>query len=57
MNKDYIKLYVDNVIIQLPISEREEVKKELTSNIYDMLNDDDSKDNVKKVLESLGSPK
>ncbi len=34
---NYIERYVNDVISRLPEKEREEVKKELQSNIYDML--------------------
>lgn len=57
MKKDYIKLYLDNVVSRLPQKDREEVRKELSSNIYDMLSDDAGEAEIKAVLESLGPPK
>jgi len=51
-----IERYVHDVARRLPEKDREEVKKELRANIYDMLKDDESDEAVKKVLYSLGSP-
>ncbi|MFA5450140.1 MAG: hypothetical protein WC292_06875 [Clostridia bacterium] len=57
MKKDYIKLYVDNVVARLPQKDREEVRKELNANIYDMLSEHPDYAEIKVVLEGLGSPK
>lgn len=51
-----IERYVQDVARRLPEKDREEVKKELRANIYDMLKGDESDEAVKKVLYSLGSP-
>lgn len=53
---DYIERYVYDVTRRLPEKEREEVSKELKSNIYDMLSDNADKDEIKTVLYELGSP-
>jgi hypothetical protein len=51
-----IERYVHDVARRLPEKEREDVKKELRANIYDMLPEGASEDAVKKVLYELGSP-
>ena len=51
-----IERYVYDVARRLPEKEREEVKKELRANIYDMLPDGASEEQIKKVLYELGSP-
>jgi len=51
-----IERYVYDVARRLPEKDREDVKKELRANIYDMLPDGASDDAVKKVLYELGSP-
>jgi len=51
-----IERYVYDVTRRLPEKEREDVKKELRANIYDMLPDGASDEAVKKVLYELGSP-
>ncbi len=56
MKKDYIKLYLDNVVCRLPQEDRAEVRRELSSNIYDMLPDGAGDAEIKSVLESLGPP-
>jgi len=53
---DYIERYVYDVTRRLPEKEREEVSKELKSNIYDMLSDNADEDEIKTVLYELGSP-
>jgi len=53
---DYIERYVYDVTRRLPEKEREEVSKELNSNIYDMLSDNADEDEIKTVLYELGSP-
>ncbi|MDH6368128.1 MULTISPECIES: hypothetical protein [unclassified Breznakia] len=59
MNKkknNRIERYVYDVVRRLPESEREDVRKELEANIYDMLADDASDENIKEVLYSMGNP-
>ena len=51
-----IERYIYDVIRRLPENEQEEVRKELNSNIYDMLSDDAGEDEIKAVLYQLGSP-
>lgn len=51
-----IERYVHDVARRLPEKEREDVKKELRANIYDMLPEGANEDAVKKVLYELGSP-
>jgi hypothetical protein len=51
-----IERYVHDVARRLPEKDREEVKKELRANIYDMLPDNANDEAVKKVLYELGSP-
>ena len=51
-----IERYVYDVARRLPEKEREEVKKELRANIYDMLPEGASEEQIKKVLYELGSP-
>lgn len=55
-NNNLIERYVYDVARRLPEKDREEVKKELRANIYDMLPEGASMDAVKKVLYELGSP-
>ena len=54
---DLIKRYIYDVIRRLPENKREDIKKELTSNIYEMLSDNPNEEEIKKVLESLGHPR
>ncbi len=55
-NNNLIERYVYDVARRLPEKDREDVKKELRANIYDMLPEGASDDAVKKVLYELGSP-
>jgi hypothetical protein len=55
-NSNLIERYVYDVARRLPEKEREDVKKELRANLYDMLPAGASDDAVKKVLYELGSP-
>jgi len=55
-NNNLIERYVYDVARRLPEKDREDVKKELRANIYDMLPEGASEDAVKKVLYELGSP-
>lgn len=51
-----IDRYVYDVTRRLPENERDEVGKELKSNIYDMLSDNPDDDEIKSVLYRLGAP-
>lgn len=51
-----IERYIYDVTRRLPEKEREDVKRELNSNIYDMLSEDASEKEIKDVLYDLGSP-
>ncbi len=53
---DMIERYVADVARRLPEKDREDVKKELRSNIYDMLPEGAGEEEVKSVLYELGSP-
>ena len=55
--KDMIKRYVYDVTRRLPENQREEVGKELLANISDMLNENPSEEDIKKVLIDLGEPR
>ena len=51
-----IERYVYDVIRRLPEKERDEVSKELKSNIYDMLPDSAGQNEIKSILYELGPP-
>ncbi|MCC2377590.1 hypothetical protein LKM00_08985 [Bacillus wiedmannii] len=51
-----IDIYVEEVAKRLPEKNREDIILELRSTIEDMLPDDYNEDDVKRVLEKLGSP-
>ena len=51
-----IERYVQDVARRLPEKEREDVKKELRANIYDMLPEGATEEQIRKVLYELGSP-
>lgn len=53
---NYIERYVAEVTRRLPEKDREDVKKELLSNIYDMLPENPDDAAVQAVLNKLGSP-
>lgn len=53
---NYIERYVNDVIRRLPEKDRDEVRKELKSNIYDMLSDDTDDNEIKSVLYKMGPP-
>lgn len=55
--KNLIERYVYDVTRRLPEAQKSEVSKELTANIEDMLSEDHSEDNIKKVLIELGNPR
>ncbi len=52
-----IERYVYDVVRRLPEENRDEVKRELTANIYDMLAEDLCDDEIRTVLTELGSPR
>lgn len=51
-----IEVYIQEVTRRLPEKNREDIALELRSTIEDMLSDDYCEEDVKKVLEKLGSP-
>lgn len=51
-----IEKYVYAVTEKLPESMREDIKKELHANIEDMLPENPSEEDIKRVLEKLGNP-
>lgn len=51
-----IDRYVYAVTERLPENSREDVSKELRANIYDMLPENPSENDIRKVLEELGNP-
>ncbi|MCV2232582.1 hypothetical protein [Paracholeplasma manati] len=53
---DYIERYIYDVTKRLDEKQREDISKELEANIYDMLGEDQSTENIKTVLTTLGSP-
>ena len=53
---DWIDRYTYEVARRLPESERAEVKRELSANIYDMLPENPTESQIKEVLSALGSP-
>lgn len=55
--KKYIERYIYNVTRKLPVEIQEDVEKELTSNIYDMLSENPTEDEIDKVLHEIGSPR
>lgn len=54
---DLIERYIHDVTRRLPEASRVEVGKELLSNINDMLPDDPTNEDIKKVLITLGEPR
>lgn len=53
---DLIEIYIQEVTRRLPEKSREDIALELRSTIEDMLPDDSTEEDVKKVLEKLGNP-
>lgn len=51
-----VERYIYDVVHRLPENERDEVRRELESNIADMLPDNPSEDDIIAVLSSLGAP-
>jgi hypothetical protein len=54
---DLIERYICDVVNRLPENSRVEVKKELRANIEDMLPENPTEEQIKKVLIELGSPR
>ena len=54
--RDLIDRYIYDVVRRVPDKDREELTKELKSNIYDMLPDDPTDDEIKSALYELGRP-
>jgi hypothetical protein len=52
-----IERYIYDVVRRIPENQRAEVSKELNSNIYEMLSDNPSKEEIEEVLQSLGHPR
>jgi hypothetical protein len=57
MSSNLIERYINEVIGRLPEKERDEVRKELIANIFDMLSEDATDEEVADVLNGLGNPK
>ena len=57
MMKDLIERYIYAVVRRLPENIQEEVKNELRSNIYDMLPDHASDQDIERLLIELGNPR
>jgi len=55
--KKYIERYIYDVTRRLPQEMREDVEKELNSNIYDMLPENPSEEDIDQVLHDIGSPR
>ncbi len=55
--RNLIERYVYDVTRRLPEAQREEVKKELTANINDMLGEKPTEQEIENVLLSLGHPR
>ncbi|TNF07518.1 MAG: hypothetical protein EP317_04565 [Bacillota bacterium] len=55
--KDMIERYVYAVTRRLPENIQAEVKNELRANIYDMLSENPSEEEIEKVLKELGHPR
>lgn len=54
---DWIKSYTSAVANELPAKDRQEVKEELTSNIWDMLPENPTEAEIQTLLNELGDPK
>jgi len=55
--KKFIERYIYDVTRRLPKENQEEVKAELNANIYDMLPENPSEEDINKVLHELGHPR
>ncbi|MGG5332510.1 HAAS signaling domain-containing protein [Enterococcus sp. AZ163] len=54
--ENWVDRYVAAVVGRLPEKERAEVERELKSNIYDMLSENPTEEEIKQVLKEMGSP-
>lgn len=52
-----IKRYLHELGLYLPNENKEDILKEVQANIYDMLGDDESDENLERVLCTLGNPR
>jgi len=55
--KNYIERYIYAVTKRLPEAQREDVKKDLEANIYDMLSENPDDTEIDQVLHDLGNPR
>ncbi|AUD63184.1 hypothetical protein BK010_06125 [Tenericutes bacterium MO-XQ] len=55
--KKFIERYIYDVTRRLPKENQEEVKEELSDNIYDMLPEDPKEEDIDRVLHELGHPR
>lgn len=55
--KKYIERYIYDVSRRLPKDMQVDVEKELSSNIYDMLGENPTEDEIDRVLHEIGSPR
>ncbi|MFH5836628.1 hypothetical protein ACHAL6_11200 [Proteiniclasticum sp. C24MP] len=53
---NHIDRYIYAVVKYLPEKDRKEISEELRANIYDMLGQDHSEENIVRTLEEMGSP-
>jgi len=53
---NYVDRYIYSVVKYLPEKDRAEVSEELRANIIDMLGNDNSEENIVRILEEMGSP-
>lgn len=53
---NYVDRYIYAVVKYLPEKDRAEISEELRANIFDMLGDDNSEENIIRILEEMGSP-
>ncbi len=52
-----IERYLHELGLYLPKENKEDILREVQANIYDMLGDDQSSENIDKVLCTLGNPR
>lgn len=53
---NYVDRYIYAVVKYLPEKDRTEISEELRANIFDMLGNDTSEENIIRILEEMGSP-
>lgn len=53
---NYVDRYIYAVVKYLPEKDRADISEELRANIFDMLGDDYSEENIVRILEEMGSP-